>query len=129
MSAAVRVTDVSDPSVKEMVLLSLAGELDYTNAERFRHDLHQAIGQDRGDLVIDLTDLTFCDSTGIQEFLNTRKIVQDRGGSIALANPHPRLKRILHLTGLAQAFGIQPTVADAVKALRPQQSAPDIHGG
>ncbi|MEV4750329.1 STAS domain-containing protein [Streptosporangium sp. NPDC049248] len=125
MSAAVRVTDVSDPSVKEMVLLSLAGELDYTNAERFRHDLRQAIGQDRGDLVMDLADLTFCDSTGIQEFLNARKIVQDRGGNIVLAGPHPRLQRILHLTGLAQAFGIQPTVADAVRALR----APDIHGG
>ncbi|WP_326646250.1 STAS domain-containing protein [Streptosporangium sp. NBC_01755] len=123
MSTAVRVTYVSDPSAKEMVLLSLAGELDYANAERFYHDLHQAIGQDRVDLVVDLTDLTFCDSIGIQQFLNTRKTVLSRGGSIVLVNPYPRLERILHLTGLTHAFGIQPTVADAVKVLRPRQSS------
>ncbi|MGJ6969084.1 STAS domain-containing protein [Streptosporangium sp. G11] len=121
MSAAVRVTDVSDPAVKETLLLALAGELDYSNAERFHHDLQEAIGEGRGDLVIDLTDLTFCDSTGIQSFLNTRQTVQDRGGSIVLANLHPRLERLFHLTGLAQAFGIQPTVADALKALRPSR--------
>ncbi len=121
MSAAVRVTDVSDPAVKEMLLLTLAGELDYSNAERFHHDLQDAIGQGRNDLVIDLTDLTFCDSTGIQSFLNTRQTVQDRGGSIVLVNLHPRLERLFHLTGLAQAFGIQPTVADALKVLRPSQ--------
>lgn len=121
MSAAVRVTDVSDPAAQETLLLALAGELDYSNAERFHHDLQEAIGVSRGDLVIDLTDLTFCDSTGIQSFLNTRQTVQDRGGSIVLVNLHPRLERLFHLTGLAQAFGIQPTVADALKALRPSQ--------
>ncbi|GAA3001159.1 STAS domain-containing protein [Streptosporangium longisporum] len=121
MSAAVRVTDVSDPAVKEMLLLAVAGELDYSNAERFHHDLHQAIGQAGGDLVIDLTELTFCDSTGIQTFLNARKAVQDRGGSIVLVNLHPRLERLFHLTGLLQAFGVQPTVADAVSSLRPSQ--------
>lgn len=123
MSAAVRVTDVSDPTVQETLLLALAGELDYTNTERFRHDLQQAIGQGRGDLVMDLTELTFCDSTGIQAFLNTRKTVQDRGGNIVLVNLHPRLERLFHLTGLAQAFGIQPTVADAVESLRSSQSS------
>ncbi|MEU3167161.1 STAS domain-containing protein [Streptosporangium sp. NPDC006930] len=121
MSATVRVTDMSDPAEQETLLLALAGELDYNNAERFHHDLQDAIGESRGDLVIDLTELTFCDSTGIQSFLKTRQTVQDRGGNIVLTNLHPRLERLFHLTGLAHAFGIQPTVADALKALRPSQ--------
>lgn len=131
MSAAVLVTAVSndpledDPLEQEKVsLLALIGELDYTNAERLQHDLQEAIGPGVCNLVIDLTDLSFCDSTGIQVFLTIRKITQDRGGSIALTSLQPRLEKLFHLTGLAPAFGIQPTVTDAVKVFRSRQSSP-----
>ncbi|MEV7013632.1 STAS domain-containing protein [Streptosporangium sp. NPDC051022] len=122
MTTAVHVTVVSGDAPEQMSLLALAGELDYTNAERFRHNLLEAIGSEPRDLVIDLTELTFCDSTGMQIFLTVRKLVQDRGCGIALANPHSRLERLFHLTGLAQAFGVQPTVAEAVEALRSRRS-------
>ena len=130
MSAAVLVTAVSNnplednPLEQEKVsLLALIGELDYTNAERLQHDLQEAIGPEVRNLVIDLTDLSFCDSTGIQVFLTIRKITQDRGGSIALTNLQPRLEKLFHLTGLAPAFGIQPTVIDALKVFRSRQSS------
>ena len=130
MSAAVLVTAVSNdplednPLEQERVsLLALAGELDYTNAERLQHDLQEAIGPEVRNLVMDLTDLGFCDSTGIQVFLTIRKITQDRGGNIALTNLQPRLEKLFHLTGLAPAFGIQPTVIDALKVFRSRQSS------
>jgi anti-sigma B factor antagonist len=131
VSAAVTVTAVSNDTLEddlleleEMSLLALTGELDYTNAERLQHDLQEAIGPGARDLVIDLSDLSFCDSTGIQVFLAVRKITQDRGGSIALTGLQPRLERLFHLTGLASAFGIQPTVTDAVEVFRSRQSSP-----
>jgi anti-sigma B factor antagonist/stage II sporulation protein AA (anti-sigma F factor antagonist) len=131
VSAAVTVTAVSNDTLEddlleleEMSLLALTGELDYTNAERLQHDLQEAIGPRARDLVIDLSDLSFCDSTGIQVFLAVRKITQDRGGSIALTGLQPRLERLFHLTGLASAFGIQPTVTDAVEVFRSRQSSP-----
>ncbi|MEV8634829.1 STAS domain-containing protein [Streptosporangium sp. NPDC051023] len=122
MTTAVRVTVVPNDTLEQVSLLALAGELDYTNAERFRHDLHEAIGSEPRDLVIDLTDLSFCDSTGIQVFLGVRRLIQDRGCGISLANPHQRLKRLFHLTGLIHAFGIQPTVTEAVESLRVRRS-------
>ncbi len=123
MTTAVNVTVVPHDIPGQVSLIALAGELDYTNAERFRHDLQEAIGAEPHDLVVDLTDLSFCDSTGIQVFLGVRKLVQARGNGIALANPHHRLKRLFHLTGLSEAFGIRPTVAEAVEALRSRQSS------
>ncbi|GAA3079779.1 STAS domain-containing protein [Streptosporangium carneum] len=122
MTAVVHVTAVPDDTLEQVSVLALSGELDYTNAERFRHDLHEAVGPEPRDLVIDLTDLSFCDSTGIQVFLAVRKLVHDRGCGIALANPHHRLERLFHLTGLTQAFGIRPTVAEAVESLRSRRS-------
>ncbi|MEV4093939.1 STAS domain-containing protein [Streptosporangium saharense] len=121
MTTVVHVTVAPGDDAPEVILLvALAGELDYTNAERFRHDLHEAVGSEPRDLVIDLTELTFCDSTGIQVLLGVRRLVQARGRRIALANPHQRLKRLFHLTGLAEAFGVQPTVALAVEAMTSQ---------
>ncbi|WP_433248317.1 STAS domain-containing protein [Streptosporangium sp. CA-135522] len=122
MSTAVHVTAVSDATPQDVSLLALAGELDYTNAERLHHDLQEAIGRESRDLVIDLSDLAFCDSTGIQIFLNIRKLVHDRGRDIALAGLQPRLERLFHLTGLIHAFDIQPTVGEAVEALRSHPS-------
>ncbi|MFF5205300.1 STAS domain-containing protein [Streptosporangium sp. NPDC000396] len=128
MSAAVTVTLASEDALentspRQVRLLALAGELDYTNAERFQHDLRNAIGSEECDLIVDLTELSFCDSTGIRVFVAVRKLVNDRGGNIVLTNPHPRLERIFHLTGLAQAFAVQPTIADAVEILRARQSS------
>ncbi|MEU7988387.1 STAS domain-containing protein [Streptosporangium canum] len=123
MSTAVHVTVTSDDTLENVSLLALAGELDYTNAERLQHDLQESIGAESRDLIVDLKDLTFCDSTGIQVFLAVRKLVHGRGHSVVLAQLHPRLERLFHLTGLTQAFGIQPTVGDAVEALQAQQSS------
>ncbi|WP_326826649.1 STAS domain-containing protein [Streptosporangium sp. NBC_01756] len=123
MSAAVHVTAVSDDTLEDVTMLALAGELDFTNAERFHHDLQESIGSEPCDLIIDLSDLTFCDSTGIQIFLAVRKLVHDRGNTIALARLHPRLERLFHLTGLTDAFSVQPTVDDAIELLRSRQSS------
>ncbi|GAA3423784.1 STAS domain-containing protein [Streptosporangium sandarakinum] len=125
MSTAVHVSTVPDDAVaasggpaEGVSLLAVSGELDYTNAERFRHDLLGSIGSDRQHLVIDLAGLSFCDSTGIRVFLAIRKLVQDRGGNLAIADPHPRIRRIFHLTGLTNAFAVHPTVEEAVGFLR-----------
>ncbi|GAA4234208.1 anti-sigma B factor antagonist/stage II sporulation protein AA (anti-sigma F factor antagonist) [Streptosporangium album] len=123
MSTAVHVTAVSDDTLEDVCMLALAGELDYTNAERFQHDLQESIGSEPCDLIIDLSDLTFCDSTGIQVFLAVRKLVHDRGRIIVLARLHPRLERLFHLTGLTSAFSVQSTVDDAVELLRSRQSS------
>ncbi|MFD0887377.1 STAS domain-containing protein [Streptosporangium algeriense] len=120
MTTVVRVTVVPGDGPEGILLLSLGGELDYTNAERFRHDLFEAVGAEPRDLVVDLTELSFCDSSGLQVLLGVRGLVQARGRRIALANPHQRLKRLFHLTGLTEAFCVQPTVTRAVEIMTSQ---------
>ncbi|GHH65438.1 anti-sigma factor antagonist [Streptosporangium violaceochromogenes] len=118
MTTAVHVSVVPDDTLERICLVALNGELDHTNAERFRRDLQEAVGSQPSDIVIDLTGLTFCDSTGVQVFLAIRRLVHDRGCALSLANPQPRLSRLFHLTGLGPAFGLRPTVAEAVEAVR-----------
>ncbi|MBG0832023.1 STAS domain-containing protein [Planomonospora sp. ID67723] len=118
MTAAVEVAVRPDVSLERGVVLTLAGELDYTNAEQLQQDILRALPAGGCDLVVDLARLTFCDSTGIRVFLALRKLADEQGGVVALTDLQPRLNRIFHTTGLARFFTVLPTVTDALDLLR-----------
>ncbi|MFC7640350.1 STAS domain-containing protein [Streptosporangium lutulentum] len=75
-------------------------------------------------LVLDLSGLTFCDSTGIKVFLALRTLIDERSGAIALTDLHPRLDKVFQMTGLGQLFAVYPARADALNLMRAQPSAP-----
>jgi anti-anti-sigma factor len=104
-------------------MLALAGDLDYTNAEQLRGDLLRLFEPQQRHMVLDLTDLTFCDSTGIRIFLTTRLLAQQRGGVITLASLNARLVKVFQITGLSRAFAVQATLAEAVKFVQAHLAA------
>ncbi|MEN3533727.1 STAS domain-containing protein [Microbispora sp. ZYX-F-249] len=114
MTAAVVLTPVSAPVADHVLVVALDGALDYTNAERLRQDVEAALGEERRELVLDLTLLNFCDSTGIRILLSVRKLLQERNGTVTLAGLNPRLARIFRTTGLINAFAVAPGLAEAV---------------
>ncbi|GIH79946.1 STAS domain-containing protein [Planobispora longispora] len=118
MTVAVELAVVPEGALERAAVLALAGELDYTNAEQLRQDIVEALPSDSRDLIVDLTHLSFCDSTGIRVFLGLRTLVGERGGVVALADMQPRLTRIFRTTGLVHFFTVVPTVSDAVDFLR-----------
>ncbi|WP_311922669.1 STAS domain-containing protein [Microbispora sp. H10836] len=114
MTAAVVMTPVSAPVADHVLVVALDGALDYTNAERLRQDVEAALGGERRELVLDLSLLSFCDSTGIRILLAVRKLLQERNGAVTLAGLNPRLTRIFTTTGLINGFAVAPGLAEAV---------------
>jgi anti-sigma B factor antagonist len=98
-------------------MLVLTGELDHTNAEQLRDDLLRLFEPQHRHLLLDLTGLTFCDSTGIRIFLAMRQLTLQRDGVITLAALNARLAKIFQMTGLTSAFAVHPTRAEALTAL------------
>ncbi|WP_432867927.1 STAS domain-containing protein [Microbispora rosea] len=117
MTAAVVLTPVSAPVADHVLVVALDGALDYTNAELLRRDVEAALGAEHRQLVLDLSDLGFCDSTGIRILLSIRKLMQERDGAVTLAGPNARLARIFRLTGLINAFTVAPSLAEALDAV------------
>ncbi len=117
MTAAVVLTPVSAPVAEHVLVVALDGALDYTNAERLRQDVEAALHEKHRELVLDLTGVSFCDSTGIRILLAVRKLMQDRDGAVTLASLNARLARIFRLTGLISAFTVVPGLAEAVDAV------------
>ncbi|GAA3817115.1 STAS domain-containing protein [Sphaerisporangium flaviroseum] len=123
MTAVVQLAAHPDDSLPEVAIVSFTGELDYTNAEQLRQDVLGVLTPEHRHLIVDLSELPFCDSTGLRILLALRSLIDDRGGTVALSGLQPRLNRIFKVTGLFQFFAVQPTVADAVELLRPQLPA------
>ena len=85
------------------VRVRLAGELDHRRAEAIRPELDSLIA-DPGvrRLEFDFSGLEFMDSSGIGMLIGRYKLMQDRGGSVAVMPGGRRVDRIMELSGLYQ---------------------------
>ncbi|WP_344846051.1 STAS domain-containing protein [Nonomuraea dietziae] len=68
-------------------------------------------------VIVDLSELAFCDSSGLSALITVRHQMTAADQPLALARAHDMVERILHRTGLDRVFRCYPTVADAERAL------------
>ncbi|MET9608465.1 STAS domain-containing protein [Streptomyces sp. NPDC006512] len=101
-------------AVEGAVLLTLAGELDHDTAPPLRDALDTAAARG-GRLLVDMSGLDFCDSTGLNALLHSRITVQEAGGTLELAGLTGPVARMFRITG---ADGVFPVHADVEQALR-----------
>jgi anti-sigma B factor antagonist len=109
--------DAADGGPSPLRTLVLTGELDHGSAPHLQRALDEAYAAQCRHLVIDVTGLAFCDSTGIGVFLGARQALAPREGTVALAGLNERIERIFRLTGLAHAFSTYATADEARAAL------------
>ena len=99
-------------------LMSVSGELDYHTAPRLRAGLDEVPLEKGGSLIIDLSGLTYCDSTGISILVDACHRAKAAGTVLALAGLNPDISRVFRVIGLDQVFVSYDTVAAAARALR-----------
>ncbi|WP_269854492.1 STAS domain-containing protein [Streptomyces sp. RPT161] len=97
----------------QVLVLRLAGELDMEGAGVFE----EAPTENASALVLDLSRLDFCDSTGLNALLRLRLDAQGRGVPVHLAALTDRVARLLEITGADQIFPVHPSVETALAAL------------
>ncbi|GAA3093790.1 hypothetical protein GCM10017600_79980 [Streptosporangium carneum] len=66
-------------------------------------------------IIIDTTELDFCDSTGVWTLLTTLRRAYEQSGWLRLAGVHGVLGRLLELTRLAEAFPIDRDVDESLR--------------
>ncbi|HKT83235.1 MAG TPA: STAS domain-containing protein [Solirubrobacterales bacterium] len=87
----------------ETVTLALAGEFDLASVETVREKLAEACSDAPSQVVIDLRELTFIDSTGISFLLSTVKADEMRRLAF-IGCDSPAVQRVLTITGVAGLF-------------------------
>lgn len=107
-----------------LAVVTLSGELDMTTAPGVRARTFRLIADGCPHLIIDLSGVTFCDSTGLGTLIGILRRVGREGGSLRLVAVSDRLARLLHTTGMDAVLNIHTTVAVALGAQREQHPAP-----
>lgn len=104
--------DVSTHATKTVV--ALAGEIDLSNHVALRTALNDLIVNGSVDLVLDLTDVTFMDSTGLGAMIGTRRRVHAFQGSLAIVLTNDAILRVFQVTGLDKVFDLYPSRSAAL---------------
>src|SRR3712207_9596872 len=85
--------------------VKLTGDFDMGAVPDFRQTLEETHGTWRL-LAIDLSDVPFMDSSGLQELLRLRNRAQEEEREVVLVRPSAPVVRLLELTGLDTHFTI-----------------------
>lgn len=115
----------------DLGIMEANGEVDMATAGMVRQAITELIGDGQADLVLDLSQVTFIDSTGLGILVGARKKVAHLDGSFAIVCANPRILRLFKITGLAEAIAIHPTIHDAITSVSADfpdgDPEPDLH--
>jgi anti-sigma B factor antagonist len=93
-----------------LVIARMSGELDYGNTHRFASALGDA--PDSGaDLVLDLDELIFCDSSALGALVALHKRVTGAGARLFLVRPRPQVADAIVVTSLDQLLRVRDSVS------------------
>ena len=85
----------------EKLVARLYGELDHHGAGEVREKIDTAaLGESRRRLILDLSGLSFSDSSGVGLIMGRYRLMQSLGGTLTVTGAAPRLQGMLRLAGL-----------------------------
>jgi anti-sigma B factor antagonist len=98
--------DVGEFSIKRSddatgVVLALSGELDVASAPELNKCLSELAPESHARVVLDLSELRFVDSPGINVLLTAKQEAQDEGRVLVLRRPTAQVQRVFAVLGLS----------------------------
>ncbi|BAU85214.1 STAS domain-containing protein [Streptomyces laurentii] len=109
--------DEQDP----WTVLRIRGELDLVTSPLIRKRVHAAVAGGRHDVVLDLSAVRFCDSSGVGVLIAARRLMRSCGGRLRLILPArgaeegAHVNRVLAALGVRRLFDVYADVPAAVE--------------
>lgn len=114
--------EISSASVGALTVVAVAGEVDVYTAPALDEVLSAAIAEGRADLVVDLSGVSFLDSTGLGVLVKALKRAREADGSLAVATESERVLKVFRITGLDLVIPVYATAEEAVAEITPDPS-------
>lgn len=85
----------------EVVTAFLQGEIDHHNARNMREEIDRAVEQNMPTLlVLDFSDVSFMDSSGIGLVMGRFKILQKIGATLHISGTNAQIYKVMRLAGI-----------------------------
>ncbi|MEV7071353.1 STAS domain-containing protein [Streptomyces sp. NPDC091972] len=103
----------------DWTVLSVSGELDLVTSPVLRQRVHDAVAEGRHSLVLDLSEVYFCDSSGVGVLIASRRLIRSCRGELRLILPAQgaadgsHVNRVLGALGVRRLFEVHPDLDSA----------------
>lgn len=105
---------VHTSTVEGATVLRCDGRLTMVAAPTLRSAIDEAVGSGRVHVVVDLSDTSFVDSSGLGALVAGLKRTRQAGGDLRIAAPQEQVKMVLGLTNLDRILQPFASVEEAV---------------
>jgi len=107
---------VKTESVKGLMICHVSGEVDINTSPDVKRDFDKLISKKEPKIVIDLSKVTYVDSSGLATLVEILKKMKQYGGRMKLAGLSPKVKSLFEITKLDKLFEIALTEDEAVSS-------------
>ena len=97
------------------IVYSLRGSLDFETAPSLRAALLEAADEGKHDIVVDLSQLEFLDSSGLGALIGAHKRALENAGRLRLIISTGTIARLLTITGLMDVLAVYPSTEAALE--------------
>jgi len=109
--------EISEKKVDTILIFCLKGEImGGPDTETFQKRLYDAVNTGEGNVVVDMAQATWMNSSGLGMLISGLTTLRSSGGDLRLTNLSERLRRPLEITKLDSVFKIFDSVQDAVES-------------
>ena len=99
-------------------ILAVGNLLDELDDKAIISEVQARMQSGANNLVVDLSEQPFMNSTGLNFLLKLMNTSRQSGGRLALANASQQVEDLLEITKLRQLFQLQPSVEEAVRIVQ-----------
>jgi anti-anti-sigma factor len=95
----------------------ISGKLDTTIAPSFKSELVMLAGNGEKNMIIDLSNTLYCDSSGLSSILVANRLCRNAKGTFVLTGLQSAVERLISISQLDSVLTITQTVDQAVKEI------------
>lgn len=94
-------------TLNDSMIITIHGEIDHHSASGLRKDIDFIVKKDNPKkLVLDFSDVSFCDSSGIAVVLGRYKLMSSIGGFLELTRLPPAIRKIFDMADIGRIIKI-----------------------
>ena len=102
---------------KDVTVVDLSGQIKLGEGScTLRDTVKDLLSKGQKKILINLSDISYIDSSGIGELVSAYTSVANTGGQLKLLNLNKRVKDLLQITKLYTVFEVKEDEADAIRS-------------
>lgn len=110
---------VSARAGRSCTVVRVNGELDMETRPQLQDFLHDVVDSGARQVVLDMSEVPFVDSSGLGVLVDVLKLLRDKGGRLSLAAVQSTVRTVLAQSAVDQVLDLYDTVADAEETMPP----------